>query len=210
MQRRLKNGQEGERMLDLNYTLLVEFNSLCKLLEDIYTDVYTDKAGVTRYINIMLSADPNRANRIPFWSEYLNRLKHCRDIRNKLAHPDSYHEVVECTQADIDWLRNFRSSILKGTDPVALLRKSVQARQNPPAANKQAQAYKPTPTYTTTRPYTYTPGYNTHPANAANETRHRQMKRRATWLIAFFVIAALLFTGIIMLYGIISRLGLLV
>ena len=190
-------------MDDLNYTLLAEFNSLCKLLEDIYTDEYTDKAGVTRYINIMLSADPYCANRIPFWNECLNRLKYCRDIRNKLAHPDSYYEVVECTQADIDWLRSFRSRILNGTDPVALLRKSVQARQNLFTANRQTQAYKSTPIYT------HAPSYNTNAVNAANETRRRPKKRKAGWLIAFFVIVTLLLAGILMIYDIISRLGFL-
>ena len=193
-------------MDDLNYTLLAEFNSLCKLLEDIYTDEYTDKAGVTRYINIMLSADPYRASRIPFWNEYLNRLKYCRDIRNKLAHPDSYYEVVECTQADIDWLRSFHSLILNGTDPVALLRKSVQASQNPSAANKQTQAYKSTPIYTTAPTYTYVPRYNNHAVNAANESRRRPKKRKARWLIAFFVIVTLLLAGVLMIYDILLRL----
>lgn len=98
-----------------------------KRLDGLCRDMYQSEKGVTEYINDM-QARGGATFRIPHWTEDLDRLKRLRHIRNQLAHEISSFDEELCTEADVQWLKEFYQRVLDGKDPLSLLVKSEQER----------------------------------------------------------------------------------
>lgn len=106
-----------------------EFMEAFKRLDILCKDMFQAEKGVTTYINTMESI-PNGATFVPTWNATFQRLKKLRHIRNNLSHEigTSYTDV--CSPEDIAWLKQFYTSILNTTDPLAMYRKATIQRRN--------------------------------------------------------------------------------
>ena len=92
--------------------LFEEFKSVDSICRDMYSAQY----GVTAYIEHMEMTPMSVRYKVAGWENDHKTLKHIRWVRNQLAHENGY---VECTDADVNWLRDFHSRLLNQTDPLA-------------------------------------------------------------------------------------------
>ena len=117
-----------------------------KRLEKLCSEIYNDNHGVSSYIEEMINT-PIGARYVPGWDEDLKQLKHYRWVRNQIVHEPGCTEENMCEPGDAEWLDNFRSRIMSGSDPLTLYRKikSSKSTQHP------RKTYTPDP-----RTYTYT------------------------------------------------------
>ena len=101
-----------------NYQFFEEFTKLDKTC----VSVYQAEGGTLGYLEQMGSVSGVCAELIPNWVENLEQLHRYRTIYLALSQsPDAFEECL-CTQADVQWLRDFRSRIMERKDPLALLR----------------------------------------------------------------------------------------
>ena len=134
----------------LNYEFFDEFKALDNICRDIYGESIDNKLGVTLYLEDMDRKAHQGSAKIHGWTTDYNRLKSARNIRNELAHSHNSFSANICSQADIDFIRSFKSKILNQTDPIAMLRKqTTQPRSSSISPPKKRQ---PQPTYTQTTP----------------------------------------------------------
>lgn len=96
-----------------------------KRLEKLCNEIYGEQHGVTLYINEM-ERTPNYAARKVFgWDYDLQGLKRVRHIRNAMSHDDSDGDT-DYTFEDVEFIKNFHARIMKGEDPLALLRRQAE------------------------------------------------------------------------------------
>lgn len=98
-----------------------------KRLGKLCAEVLNDGRGVTAYIEAMQNI-PQGAYMVRGWREDLKQLKHCRWIRNRIAHDPECTEANMSTPSDTKWIVNFHNRILRRNDPLALYYSAVQAR----------------------------------------------------------------------------------
>ena len=82
--------------------------------------MYMSDKGVTSYIDDMKSVPFADSKIIDGWRDDLYKLIELRGKRNKWAHDD---DVVNFSRSDCTWIEDFHKRVLKGNDPLALLRK---------------------------------------------------------------------------------------
>lgn len=111
-------------MENLNYIFFEEFKSLDKLC----VELYKEQNGITHYIEDMKAVSENVYKNIPNWNADLKNLVHVRHIRNNLAHAEGAFNEETCTQADIDWIKDFHNRILNQTDPISILYQNSKAK----------------------------------------------------------------------------------
>lgn len=98
------------------------YKGLDALCYDIYGPSAEKKLGVTLYLEAM-DRRPKGAWKVPGWASDYNSLKRLRNLRNRMVHGLDAFSSVDCTEADAAFLVEFKSRILYGRDPLALLRK---------------------------------------------------------------------------------------
>ena len=76
--------------------------------------------GVTEYINAMTNINDKGEHRIDGWSRDLATLKRLRHIRNQIAHDSD--DAVMATSHDVADAEAFYKRIMKGLDPLAMVR----------------------------------------------------------------------------------------
>ena len=101
-----------------------EFLDEFKHLEKICNEIYSEKHGVTLYINEMEQRFGYATRKIPEWDKDLDNLKRVRHIRNNLVHDSEV--ILEYNDSDIEFIRKFRQRIIESQDPLALLRKQEE------------------------------------------------------------------------------------
>jgi hypothetical protein len=85
---------------------------------------------VTEYINQMEDNDLRGSRIVPNWNEKYKMLKHLRWLRNQIAHDSGAPELIE---SDLLELQNFHKQLLKQSDPLAIISKSMrESQENPP------------------------------------------------------------------------------
>lgn len=89
-----------------------------KQLEKLCGDMLGE-GRVSAYIKEM-SDKPRGAYLVSGWEADLKRLRHCRRIRNQIAHEPDYSETDMCLPEDAKWLDDFYARIKNQTDPLAL------------------------------------------------------------------------------------------
>ena len=102
----------------MNVIFLEEFKGLDKLCRE---KLNIEQRGVTHYIEEMKAVSEYNYRNISGWKADLQYLKYVRGIRNNLVHEEGTLYKKNCTQKDIDWIRNFHDRILKQSDPIAML-----------------------------------------------------------------------------------------
>lgn len=89
-----------------------------KQLEKLCGDMLGE-GRVSAYIKEM-SDKPRGAYLVSGWENDLKRLRHCRRIRNQIAHEPGCSETDMCLPEDAKWLDDFYARIMNQTDPLAL------------------------------------------------------------------------------------------
>ena len=111
-----------------------------KRLEKLCSEIYGN--GVKSYIEEM-SNNPMGSRCVTGWGEDLKKLKHYKWVRNQISHEPDCTEDNMCESNDAEWLDNFRSRIMSGSDPLTLYRKA----RYPHATQKEKQPQKVEHTY---------------------------------------------------------------
>ena len=111
-----------------------------KKLEKICNEILSVNNGVTQYINEMENISSSKYHSIPNWNSDLSSLKRLRHLRNQMAHNEGAFSENLCTIIDVEWIINFRSRILKQTDPLALLhQKETSSKTKQPVQQNNMQ-----------------------------------------------------------------------
>ncbi len=153
--------------LKTNLNFNKEFNSLDNLLKDIYPSDVPSKLGATRYLEEMdINAYQGRVY-VANWNSLYSELKNLRNARNEAVHGDMESALFDIS--DIEWIINFKNSILSGTDPLSILHKE-----------KQRQVQKK-PILVNTA--------NVQPSKNMSQKSRKGLK----WVVLFLVIIALYF-----------------
>ena len=100
-----------------------------KRLDKLCRESLQAEHGVTAYIDAMKAVPFQESELIDDWSQDLRMLKHCRHIRNQLAHDDISPYEVLSDEYDVLFLNEFYDRILDSEDPLAKLRRNRCRRQ---------------------------------------------------------------------------------
>lgn len=100
-----------------------EFFDKYKSLDKLCSEIYGGSNGVTQYIDDMNSVPYSQSRKVSGWDNTIKELKKYRHFRNELAHGDLDIGGDNCSDEDINWISDFRDSILNRNDPIARLRK---------------------------------------------------------------------------------------
>ena len=125
-------------------TIQIEFLDEYKYVDKICREMFGTEKGVTTYIEQLDETPMTVRYWITEWNNEYRQLKHIRWLRNQIAHSTGY---VECTQSDLDWLKDFHNRLLTQQDLLAKARRVIQEsqiqRQQQQAKNIAAAAPKP-------------------------------------------------------------------
>ncbi|MBQ8575247.1 MAG: hypothetical protein IJ447_04265 [Clostridia bacterium] len=113
---------------ELNTMLMEHFGDLEKLCNQIYGEHH----GVTLYIDEMDSLYSKGVELVTDWKYYLKSLKRVRHKRNKLSHGEVLFQESFVDEEDIDFLVDFRASIMSRTDPLSLYREYTKSKKRIP------------------------------------------------------------------------------
>ena len=121
-----------------------------KQLEQLCQQIYNQPHGVTAYIDDMEATPPYTAQSIPGWKDDYYKLKHCRYIRNQLAHDTTSDANPLSTAEDLAFIQNFRDRVMNRQDPLALA--GAQRPQPQPQPQIHIQTPNTQPSYTPPAP----------------------------------------------------------
>ena len=109
-------------MKQTNIDFLEEYKHLDKLCREIYAS----NTGISNYIEDMKQKSPSGRYVIQDWDLDLRQLIKMRHIRNQLTHDVGTIDSEMCSYSDIEWLSIFQLRLMKQTDPLSLLHKSLK------------------------------------------------------------------------------------
>ena len=104
----------------------IEFLDEYKYVDKICREMLGAEKGVTAYIEQLDETPMTVRYWIAEWNDEYRQLKHIRWLRNQIAHSTGY---VECTQSDLDWLKDFHNRLLTQQDLLAKARRVIQESQ---------------------------------------------------------------------------------
>ena len=104
----------------------IEFLEEYKYVDAICRDMLGAEKGVTAYIEQLDETPVTVRYWITEWNNEYRQLKHIRWLRNQIAHSTGF---VDCTQSDLDWLKDFHNRLLTQQDLLAKARRVVQESQ---------------------------------------------------------------------------------
>lgn len=125
-------------MMQMNY----EFLETYKCLDKVCCEIYSDRKGISSYIDDMKTVSLYESRLINNWNYDLSNLIRLRYLRNQLTHECGTWDLDLLTQSDIQWLREFYSRIMKQSDPLSVLRRARKDHQAQPGiiGKKQSAA----------------------------------------------------------------------
>lgn len=113
-------------MYNINIAFLEEYKKLDALCKDMFGGM----DGVSEYIRQIEALPESEKMLCRDTKAVYDRLKNLRWIRNCLAHEIGTWDEEICTEADIEWLKNFCDRILAINDPLAFICKVKRARES--------------------------------------------------------------------------------
>ena len=129
-------------MSDLNQTFLNEYIRLEKICKDQYKDLPKEELrGIWNYIQDMRNTPLHISRSIPNWDFHLQELDRLRKTKNNWSHEEDGTKYMPFTQADIEYLRDFRESILNQTDPISQAHQSIRKISTPPKKTASKNNY---------------------------------------------------------------------
>ena len=122
----------------------IEFLEEYKYVDAIGRDMLGAEKGVTAYIEQLDETPMTVRYWITEWNDEYRQIKHIRWLRNQIVHSTGN---VECTQSDLDWLKDFHNRLLTQQDLLAkahrVIKESQIQRQQQLAKTVTAAAPKP-------------------------------------------------------------------
>ena len=115
----------------------IEFLEEYKYVDAICRDMLGAEKGVTAYIEQLDETPMTVRYWITEWNDEYRQLKHIRWLRNQIVHSTGN---VECTQSDLDWLKDFHNRLLTQQDLLAKARRVIQESQSMAQTNSVRQA----------------------------------------------------------------------
>lgn len=97
-----------------------------KYVDAICRDMLGAEKGVTAYIEQLDETPVTVRYWIVEWNDEYRQLKHIRWLRNQIAHSTG---SVECSQADVDWLKGFHNRLLTQQDLLAKAHRVIKESQ---------------------------------------------------------------------------------
>ena len=97
-----------------------------KYVDNICRDMLGTEKGVTSYIEQLDETPMTVRYWITEWNDEYRQLKHIRWLRNQIAHSTGY---VDCTQSDLDWLKDFHNRLLTQQDLLAKAHRVIKESQ---------------------------------------------------------------------------------
>ena len=107
-------------------TVHIELMEEYKYVDAICRDMLGAEKGVSAYIEQLDETPVTVRYWITEWNDEYRQLKHIRWLRNQIAHST---ESVECSQADVDWLKGFHNRLLTQQDLLAKAHRIIQESQ---------------------------------------------------------------------------------
>ena len=104
----------------------IEFLEEYKYVDAICRDMLGAEKGVTAYIEQLDETPMTVRYWITEWNDEYKQLKHIRWLRNQIVHSTGN---VECTQFDLDWLKDFHNRLLTQQDLLAKAHRVIQESQ---------------------------------------------------------------------------------
>lgn len=120
------------------YSKNIVFQEEYKRLDALCKDIFASREGVSEYIRQMELVSYADRRYYADWESDYRQLKHLRWIRNRLAHDVGTLEEEFCTDAEIEWLKNFHQKILSLCDPLSTVQKNKKEFDQ---KNKQYRVY---------------------------------------------------------------------
>ena len=129
-------------MNDLNQTFLNEYIRLEKLCKDSYKHLPKEELrGVWNYTQDMKNTPIHIKRNIPDWDYHYRELERIRITKNNWSHEEDGTKYMPFTQDDIEYLRDFRESILNQTDPISQAHKSINRQNTTPKKSVSNNTY---------------------------------------------------------------------
>ncbi len=138
-----------------------DFFEAYKRLDNICSDLYSTRNGISEYITDMETKASQGHLLIPSWDSDYKSLKHIRWVRNRIAHDADDSQISE--PSDLSFAKDFHHRILSEKDPLTLHRKAgakqkrTQADQQPRSALDQSLQQTRTPVQQPERSYKLSP-----------------------------------------------------
>ena len=97
-----------------------------KYVDKICREMLGTEKGVTAYIEQLDETPMTVRYWITEWNDEYRQLKHIRWLRNQIVHSTGN---VECTQSDLDWLKDFHNRLLTQQDLLAKAHRVIKESQ---------------------------------------------------------------------------------
>ena len=104
----------------------IEFLDEYKYVDKICREMFGTEKGVTSYIEHLDETPVTVRYWITEWNDEYRQLKHIRWLRNQIVHSTGN---VECTQFDLDWLKDFHNRLLTQQDLLAKAHRVIKESQ---------------------------------------------------------------------------------
>lgn len=153
----------------------IEFLDEYKYVDKICREMLGTEKGVTAYIEQLDETPVTVRYWITEWNDEYRQLKHIRWLRNQIVHSTGY---VDCTQSDLDWLKDFHNRLLTQQDLLAKARRVVQESQ----IQQQQQLAKTV--------------IAAAPKNGANVFRSPSRLRKS-WILIAIMVALVVIVGVL-------------
>ncbi len=140
-----------------------------KRLERLCCDIYNSQEGLKDYLADMEGKEAEGRICVQSWVSDYRMLKHIKHVRNLLSHNPYDYSLSEA--ADLDFVHDFYTRILDGSDPLTMLRKAAEAEKAALPCKPQAPRTKE----------------NASVSARLSECAGKSMKRAAAVLIAIGV-----------------------
>ena len=98
-----------------------------KKLDNLCKDLLGSNQGVTQYVNEMEQIPFEKSKLVESWQYDYKMLKHIRWIRNNIAHNNG---DSECSESDVQYVKNFYQRIINRTDSFSLINVEIRKAED--------------------------------------------------------------------------------
>lgn len=98
-----------------------------KKLDNLCKDLLGSNQGITQYVNEMEQIPFEKSKLVESWQYDYKMLKHIRWIRNNIAHNNG---DSECSESDVQYVKNFYQRIINRTDSFSLINVEIRKAED--------------------------------------------------------------------------------
>ena len=101
-----------------------------KRADKLCCEIYNSDKGITSYIDDMQNESSSYKKDVPEWYTCLETLQKLRYKRNILAHEADTFDIDMIDESELEFIKEFRKSLLERSDPIAKLEKIKQEKKS--------------------------------------------------------------------------------